>query len=266
MPRKQSISAKKKSKRRKKTTSGVKVVNNIHINSKSGTRSKKQQRGGVGGYVAPSGASTISHVPLVMNVPAPDSTQRETKWMHALEDIQSDNIALRMQLDEFVKNQGLPNAPNPKDQSKFQTPPSKANFEETLVEAEARGGIRGRIRKDIQVASPVETPVTTRSASLPPQPKLPTTPLPQQPQPPRSGQGIGLQAEDVGPSGGGSRQKQQQKELTDLRMSIEDKLDTNTPLTPVELSRIRKKEFRTNYMGKRVRGKLIKAGYTEFEN
>ena len=264
MPRKQSTSTKKRAKRRKKTTSGVKVVTNIHISSKPGTRSKKQQRGGVGGSVAPSGASTISHVPLVMNVPAPDSTQRETKWMHALEDIQSDNIALRMQLDEFVKNQGLPNAPNPKDQSKFQTPPSKANFEETLVEAEARGGIRGRIRKDIQVASPVETPVTTRSASLPPQPKLPTTPLPQQPS--RSGQGIGLQAEDVGPSGGGSRQKQQQKELTDLRMSIEDKLDANTPLTPAELSRIRKKEFRTNYMGKRVRGKLIKAGYTEFEN
>ena len=133
MPPSKQVMLKKKGKRKSKkttTSGGIKLVNNIHINSKSGTRSKTQRRGGVGGSVAPSGASTISHVPLVMNVPAPDSTQRETKWMHALEDIQGDNIALRMQIDEFVKNQGLGTAPNPKDKNPFQKHPSKANFEE----------------------------------------------------------------------------------------------------------------------------------------
>ena len=172
---------KKKSKRKsKKTTTraGVKVINNIHINSKSGTRSKTQRRGGVGGSVAPSGASTISHVPLVMNVPAPDSTQRETKWMHALEDIQGDNIALRMQIDEFVKNQGLGTAPNPKDKNPFQKHPSKANFEEEDIqgellkrtksapsvlpdppEAQTRPK-RGRPRKSgVQPATPVDAPL-----------------------------------------------------------------------------------------------------------
>jgi len=183
MPASKQVMLKKKGKRKsKKTTttkrSGVKVINNIHINSKSGTRSKTQRRGGVGGSVAPSGASTISHVPLVMNVPAPDSTQRETKWMHALEDIQGDNIALRMQIDEFVKNQDLRTAPNPKDKNPFQKHPSKANFEEEGMqgellkrsksapnvlpdppEAPARPK-RGRPRKSgVQPATPVDDPL-----------------------------------------------------------------------------------------------------------
>jgi hypothetical protein len=181
MPPSNQVIKKKKSKRKsKKTTTrgGIKLVNNIHINSKSGTRSKTQRRGGVGGSVAPSGASTISHVPLVMNVPAPDSTQRETKWMHALEDIQSDNIALRMQLDEFVKNQGVGSAPNPGDKNPFQKHPSKANFEEEGMqgellkrskssppvlpdppEASARPK-RGRPRKSgVQPATPVDDPL-----------------------------------------------------------------------------------------------------------
>lgn len=200
------VMLKKKGKRKsKKTTTttrgGVKVINNIHVNSKSGTRSKRQQRGGVGGSVVPSGASTISHVPLVMNVPAPDSTQRETKWMHALEDIQSDNVALRMQLDEFVKKQGVGSAPNLDDKKPFQDPPSKANFEDAPVEAEARGGIRGRIPRGLQIASRADDPLILRSASSPPMMEARVS-MPRK-ETARSSQGIGLQAEDVGPSGGG---------------------------------------------------------------
>jgi hypothetical protein len=189
MPPSKQVMLKKKGKRKsKKTTTtrrgGTKIINNIHINSKSGTRSKTQRRGGVGGYVAPSGASTISHVPLVMNVPAPDSTQRETKWMHALEDIQSDNIALRMQLDEFAKNQGVGSAPNPGDKNPFQRQPSKADFEDEPGEAikrsksapsvlpdppiaEARPK-RGRPRKSgVQPATPVNAPLPSQAASEP---------------------------------------------------------------------------------------------------
>jgi len=181
------IKGKKKKAKPKTTTRGVKVVTNIHVNSKSGTRSSKQRKGGVGGSVAPSGASTISHVPLVMNVPAPDATQRETKWMHALEDIQSDNIALRMQLDEFTKQQG--NLPNPKDKLPFQTPPSKANFAEASVEAPAKPK-RGRpfAKKDIQEATPIDSPLVTRSAS---QPRLANVV--------RSGQEVGLGAAEETP-------------------------------------------------------------------
>jgi hypothetical protein len=160
------IKGKKKKAKPKAPARGVKVVTNIHVNSKSGTRSSKQRKGGVGGSVAPSGASTISHVPLVMNVPAPDATQRETKWMHVLEDIQSDNIALRMQLDEFTKQSG--DLQDPKNKLPFQTPPSKANFAEASVEAPAKPK-RGRpiSKKDVQVATPVDSPVVTRSASQP---------------------------------------------------------------------------------------------------
>ena len=184
------IKGKKKKAKPKTTARGVKVVTNIHINSKSGTRSAKQRKGGVGGSVAPSGASTISHVPLVMNVPAPDATQRETKWMHALEDIQGDNIALRMQLDEFMKQSG--DIPNPKNKLAFQTPPSRANFEEASYEAEAKPK-RGRpfSRKDVQKATPIDSPVVTRSAS---QPRLSNVS--------RSGQDTGLGAEEQTPPRG----------------------------------------------------------------
>jgi hypothetical protein len=178
------IKGKKKKAKPKAPARGVKVVTNIHVNSKSGTRSSKQRKGGVGGSVAPSGASTISHVPLVMNVPAPDATQRETKWLHALEDIQSDNIALRMQLDEFTKQSG--DLRDPKNKLPFQTPPSKANFEETLVEAEATLKPRGRGRprtKGVEKGTPIESPVMTRSAS---QPRLSNMS--------RSGQDVGLGA------------------------------------------------------------------------
>jgi len=157
------IKGKKKKAKPKAPARGVKVVTNIHIASKSGTRSARQRKGGVGGSVAPSGASTISHVPLVMNVPAPDATQRETKWMHALEDIQGDNIALRAQLDEFMKQSGGGgDIPNPKNKLSFQSPPSRANYAEASVEAEAKPQ-RGRPRKDTQVATPVDSPVVTRS-------------------------------------------------------------------------------------------------------
>lgn len=170
MPRKQSTSAKKKSKRRKKTTSGIKIVNSIHINSKSGTRSKKQQRGGVGGSVAPSGASTISHVPLVMNVPAPDTTQRETQYLHAITNVQDDIVALKQATVKLALQQ-QPAAPDPNDTLRFQIPPSTAHFED--VKAEAK-----------------------RAHSLPPQRGRGTTPrppsLPRPKEEPRSTQGIGL--------------------------------------------------------------------------
>ena len=181
------IKGKKKKAKPKAPARGVKVVTNIHIASKSGTRSAKQRKGGVGGSVVPSGASTISHVPLVMNVPAPDATQRETKWMHTLEDIQSDNIALRMQLDEFMKqsSDGGEN-PNPKNKLPFQTPPSKANYAEASVEAEAKPKRGPPFKKqDVQVATPVDSPVVTRSES---QPRLANVS--------RSGQDIGLGASE----------------------------------------------------------------------
>jgi len=196
-------SAKKKSKRKRKATTTrkptppIKNVTNININSKTGTRSKTQQRGGAGGYVAPSGASTVSHVPLVMNVPAPDATQRETKWMHTLEDIQSDNIALRMQLDEFIKNQGTGRAPDPSDKNRFQKPTSKANFEDDLTEAPPLAPARprkGRPAAGTPVAEPVDEPITTRSTSVPAEARLLRTPSQDKV---RSSQGVGLEAESA---------------------------------------------------------------------
>jgi hypothetical protein len=182
------IKGKKKKGKPKTTARGVKVVTNIHVNSKSGTRSAKQRKGGVGGSVAPSGASTISHVPLVMNVPAPDVTQRETKWMHALEDIQGDNIALRAQLDEFTKRIGeLPDGDN---KLPFQTPPSKANYAEASVEAEAKPK-RGRPFKTAQTAERIDKPVMTLSASPSPLSNVI-----------RSGQGTGLETEQPPPPKG----------------------------------------------------------------
>lgn len=169
MPRKQITSAKKKSKRRKKTTSGIKIVNSIHINSKSGTRSKKQQRGGVGGSVAPSGASTISHVPLVMNVPAPDATQRETQYLHAITNVQDDIVALKQATVKLALQQQPP-APNPSDMRRFQEPPSTANHDDD-VKAEAKR----------THSTPRGRGTTPRPPSLPP-PK----------EEPRSTQGIGL--------------------------------------------------------------------------
>ena len=207
------IKGKKKKAKPKAPARGVKVVTNIHVNSKSGTRSAKQRKGGVGGSVAPSGASTISHVPLVMNVPAPDATQRETKWMHALEDIQGDNIALRAQLDEFMKQSG--DIPNPKNKLPFQTPPSKANFAETPFEAEATPQPRGRGRpktKGIQQATPVDSPVMTRSAS---QPRIANVS--------RSGQGTGLGAAEEEPL----RKKPSAKKKTTLIVQPSEEEGTN---------------------------------------
>jgi hypothetical protein len=136
------VMLKKKGKRKsKKTTTTTKatassrVINNIHINSKSGTRSKRQQRGGVGGYAAPSAASTISHVPLVMNVPAPDTTQRETQFIHAIKNVQDDIVALRA-LSAQAALQRQERAPNPADTNRFQPLPSRAD--EQLAATEQR--------------------------------------------------------------------------------------------------------------------------------
>lgn len=164
---------KKKGKRKsKKTTTttrgGVKVINNIHVNSKSGTRSKRQQRGGVGGSVAPSGASTISHVPLVMNVPAPDSTQRETQYLHAIKNVQDDILRLN-QAAGILALQQQPPAPDPADTLRFQEPPSTANHDED-VKAEAKR----------THSTPRGRETTPRPTSLPP------------PSQPRSAQGVGL--------------------------------------------------------------------------
>ena len=156
MARKQSTSAKKKSKRRKKTTSGIKIVNSIHINSKSGTRSKKQQRGGVGGYVAPSAASTISHVPLVMNVPAPDTTQRETQFIHAIKNVQDDIVALRA-LSAQAALSRQQQAPNPNDTNLFQPLPSQAD-EQFAAEEQRAEDIRGEFLKRSKSAPPVREP------------------------------------------------------------------------------------------------------------
>lgn len=140
MPLSDNVIKRKKSKRKsKKTTTttrgGIKLINNIHINSKSGTRSKRQRRGGVGGSVVPSGASTISHVPLVMNVPAPDSTQRETQYLHAIKNVQDDLLALKQASSQLaLENQ--PSAPDPNDTLRFQQHPSLANSED--VESEPK--------------------------------------------------------------------------------------------------------------------------------
>lgn len=170
------VMLKKKGKRKsKKTTTttrgGVKVINNIHVNSKSGTRSKRQQRGGVGGYVAPSGASTISHVPLVMNVPAPDSTQRETQYLHAIKNVQDDIVALKQASVQLALQQQPP-APDPADTSPFQPPPSRANHYEEDVKFEAK--------RTHSTPAPRGRGTTPRPPSLPP------------PKEPRSAQGVGL--------------------------------------------------------------------------
>ena len=175
MVRKQSTSAKKKSKRRKKTTTttrgGVKVVNNIHINSKSGTRSKKQQRGGVGGSVAPSAASTISHVPLVMNVPAPDTTQRETQYLHAIKNVQDDILTLKQASIQLALQQ-QPSAHDPNDTNNFQPPPSKSNYDDD-VKTEAK--------RAHSTPAPRGRETTPKPPSLPPPPSQP-----------RSSQGVGF--------------------------------------------------------------------------
>ena len=163
---------KKKSKRKsKKTTTrgGIKLVNNIHINSKSGTRSKRQQRGGVGGYAVPSGASTVSHVPLVMNVPAPDSTQRETTYLHAIKNVQDDILALKQASVQLALGQQPP-APTPDTTLRFQQQPSVANQE-----------VRDEAKRAHSTPAPRGRGTTPRPPSLPP-PK----------EEPRSAQGIGL--------------------------------------------------------------------------
>jgi hypothetical protein len=171
------VMLKKKGKRKsKKTTTttrgGVKVINNIHVNSKSGTRSKRQQRGGVGGSVVPSGASTISHVPLVMNVPAPDSTQRETQYLHAIKNVQDDIVALKQASVQLALQQQPP-APDPADTLRFQQPPSRANHYEEDVKSEAKRAH--------------STPAPRGRGTIPRPPSLP--PPKEQP---RSAQGVGL--------------------------------------------------------------------------
>jgi len=171
------VMLKKKGKRKsKKTTtstrSGVRVINNIHINSKSGTRSKRQQRGGVGGYVAPSGASTISHVPLVMNVPAPDTTQRETQYIHAIKNVQDDIVALK-QASVQLALQLQPPAPDSDDTLRFQQPPSRANHYEEDVKSEAKRAHstpaprgRGSIPKPPSLPAPKEKPRSAQAVGI----------------------------------------------------------------------------------------------------
>ena len=174
MPPSKQVMLKKKGKRKsKKTTttkrSGVKVINNIHINSKSGTRSKRQQRGGVGGYAVPSGASTISHVPLVMNVPAPDSTQRETTYLHAIKNVQDDILQLKQASVQLALGQQPP-APTPDTTLRFQQQPSVANQD-----------VRDEAKRAHSTPAPRGRGTTPRPPSLPP-PK----------EQPHSAQGTGL--------------------------------------------------------------------------
>ena len=173
MPPSKQVMLKKKGKRKsKKTTTttrgGVKLINNIHINSKSGTRSKRQRRGGVGGYAAPSGASTISHVPLVMNVPAPDSTQRETTYLHAIKNVQDDILALKQASVQLALGQQPP-APTPDTTLRFQQQPSVANQD-----------VRDEAKRAHSTPAPRGRGTTPRPPSLPP-PK----------EQPRSAQGVG---------------------------------------------------------------------------
>jgi hypothetical protein len=223
---------KKKAKPKPKAPArGVKVVTNIHIASKSGTRSARQRKGGVGGSVAPSGASTISHVPLVMNVPTPDATQRETKWLHTLEDIQGDNIALRMQLEEFTKRMG--DNPDKQNTNPFQSQPSESNYAEedyetALPEAPARPAGPGRPRKDTQRAEKMDTPSIMRSASLPPMPSVSRTAQgtglgTEEQSPPRGKQGTGLGTSEKASSGGKTttRKKKQETEQKKEQATID---------------------------------------------
>jgi len=171
------VMLKKKGKRKsKKTTTstrgGIRLINNIHINSKSGTRSKRQQRGGVGGYVVPSGASTISHVPLVMNVPAPDTTQRETQYLHAIKNVQDDIVALKQASVQLALQQ-QPSAPDPDDTLRFQQPPSRANHYEEDVKSEAKRAH--------------STPAPRGRGTIPRPPSLPAPK-----EKPRSSQGVGI--------------------------------------------------------------------------
>jgi hypothetical protein len=170
------VMLKKKGKRKsKKTTTstrgGIRLINNIHINSKSGTRSKRQQRGGVGGYVAPSGASTISHVPLVMNVPAPDTTQRETQYIHSIKNVQDDIVALK-QASVQLALQLQPPAPDSDDTLRFQQPPSKANHDDD---------VKSEAKRAHSTSAPRGRGTTPRPPSLPP-PK----------EKPRSAQAVGI--------------------------------------------------------------------------
>tara|TARA_R110001632_G_scaffold137046_1_gene252696 strand:+ start:39 stop:761 length:723 start_codon:yes stop_codon:yes gene_type:complete len=180
MPPSKQVMLKKKGKRKsKKTTTikrgGTKIINNIHINSKSGTRSKTQRRGGVGGSVAPSGASTISHVPLVMNVPAPDSTQRETQYLHAIQGVQSDILALKQASIQLALGQQGP-PPSPDTRLQFQPEPSVANQDvrDEAKRAHSTPPSRGR-------------GTTPRPLSLPPPPK----------EEPRSTQGVGVKGSNL---------------------------------------------------------------------
>ena len=171
MPPSNQVIKKKKSKRKSKkttTSGGIKLVNNIHINSKSGTRSKTQRRGGVGGYAVPSGASTISHVPLVMNVPAPDSTQRETAYLHAIKNVQDDILALKQASVQLALGQQPP-APTPDTALRFQQQPSVANQD-----------VRDEAKRAHSIPAPRGRATTPRPPSLPP-PK----------EQPRSAQGVG---------------------------------------------------------------------------
>ena len=104
-----------------------------------------------------------------MNVPAPDSTQRETQYLHAITNVQDDILRLK-QAAGMLALQQQQSAPDPADRRPFQEPPSRANHDED-VSAEAKrthSTPRGRESKP-------------RQPSLPP-PK----------EQPRSAQGVGL--------------------------------------------------------------------------
>ena len=237
MVRKQSTSAKKRAKRKKKTTTtsataSSRVINNIHINSKSGTRSKRQQRGGVGGYAAPSAASTISHVPLVMNVPAPDTTQRETQYLHAIKNVQDDIVTLRALAGQAALQRQEQSAPNPVDTNNFQAQPSVANQTDPLPTPTPKPSF-----KPIKTIKS-EPKQDESGVKIQPFPK--ETSLPPQPTPPRSGQGVGLQAEDVGPSGGGGPRggftPSRQQKQAELKKEVKEKLKQGLQLSPEEIS------------------------------
>jgi hypothetical protein len=234
------VMLKKKGKRKsKKTTTTTKatassrVINNIHINSKSGTRSKRQQRGGAGGYVAPSAASTISHVPLVMNVPAPDTTQRETQYIHAIKNVQDDIVALRALAGQAALQRQEQKAPDPVDTLRFQERPSVANQTDpptpTPTPFKPIKTFKLKPKKD-------ETGIKVVPQKINEEPSLPP-----QPTPPRSGQGVGLQAEEVVPKQGGSGSRggftpQRQQKQASMKKELKDKIDAGLDLTPQEIA------------------------------
>jgi len=234
------VMLKKKGKRKSKKTTTTKatassrVINNIHINSKSGTRSKTQQRGGVGGYVAPSAASTIGHVPLVMNVPAPDTTQRETQYLHAIKNVQDDIVALRALAGQAaLQSQQEQKAPDPVDTLRFQERPSVANQTDPPTPTPTPAPFKP-IKTFKLKPKQDETGIKVVPQKINEEPSLPP-----QPTPPRSGQRVGLQAEEVVPkqkgsgSRGGFTPPTQEKQAL-RKKELKEKIDAGLELTPQE--------------------------------